>query len=218
MIAPVANFTADNTTVCVNENIQFNDTSLGNPTEWLWGFGDEQTSTDQNATHAYILSGLFTVALNATNGAGSDTMTKTDYITVNDCNNDASITANATCHIGLPLPVQFGGSCDGTIVKTYWDFGDGNNSEEQNPEHTYEYYGVFTVNHSCNRGGSISYDETYISVGVPGTNCPGDTGCQVSGGAGDYHPAYVFPSTEVVTVGFLGVCGMLVLGLIGRKE
>jgi len=51
------------------------------PTSWLWDFGDGSTSTEQNPVHTYESEGAFTVKLTATNSAGSDTETKTDYIT-----------------------------------------------------------------------------------------------------------------------------------------
>jgi PKD repeat protein len=62
--------------------IQFTDESTGNPTSWLWDFGDSGTSTLQNPSHTYASAGIYTVTLTATNAGGSDPETKTDYITV----------------------------------------------------------------------------------------------------------------------------------------
>ena len=81
----IANFTATPTTVVSSQSVQFNDTSTGSPTIWSWTFGDigaGNTSTLQNPTHAYASSGTYTVSLTATNGGGSNTMTRTNYITV----------------------------------------------------------------------------------------------------------------------------------------
>ena len=63
--------------------VQFNDTSTGSPTSWNWIFGDGGTSTLQNPVHTYTSTGTYTVALTATNAAGSDTKTVANYITVN---------------------------------------------------------------------------------------------------------------------------------------
>lgn len=52
-------------------------------TSWLWDFGDGANSTEQNPTHKYTQSGNFTVSLTATNSAGSETHTETEYIVVN---------------------------------------------------------------------------------------------------------------------------------------
>ena len=52
------------------------------PTSWLWTFGDGETSTEQHPTHTYEEPGLYTVSLVATNEAGSDTVTKINYIRV----------------------------------------------------------------------------------------------------------------------------------------
>jgi len=50
----------------------------------------------------------------------------------------------------------------------YWDFGDGNNSEEQNPSYTYEKAGEYIVNLTVfDNGSSIAYDETSISIFEP---------------------------------------------------
>ncbi|MCW5907660.1 MAG: T9SS type A sorting domain-containing protein [Chitinophagales bacterium] len=79
--APVANFTADKTTSC-SGTIQFTDQSTGNPTSWLWNFGDGNTSTQQNPTYTYSANGTYTVTLTVTNGVGSNTKTQTNLITI----------------------------------------------------------------------------------------------------------------------------------------
>lgn len=79
---PVAEFSANNTTTC-NGTICFNDLSSNVPTGWLWNFGDGNTSNLQNPCHTYASDGTFTVSLTASNGNGSDFVTKTNYITVN---------------------------------------------------------------------------------------------------------------------------------------
>jgi uncharacterized protein (TIGR02145 family) len=80
--APVAKFEADKTTITEGESIQFTDQSTNEPTSWSWDFGDGSTSTSQNPSHTYSSAGTYTVELTATNDYGSDTETKTDYITV----------------------------------------------------------------------------------------------------------------------------------------
>jgi PKD repeat protein len=79
---PVANFAGDPTSGVVPLAVNFTDLSTGNPTSWSWDFGDGGTSTAQNPSHTYTLAGSYTVSLTATNGYGSGTETKVDYITV----------------------------------------------------------------------------------------------------------------------------------------
>jgi PKD repeat protein len=63
-------------------DVAFMDNSTGQPTSWNWTFGDGNFSYLQNPVHRYLTNGNFTVALNATNSVGSNTMTKTKYIQV----------------------------------------------------------------------------------------------------------------------------------------
>lgn len=79
---PDANFTSDVTSGDIPFTVVFTDTSTNSPTSWLWDFGDDETSTDQNPEHEYDAGGTYTVSLTATNVGGSDTETKTDYIVV----------------------------------------------------------------------------------------------------------------------------------------
>jgi ELWxxDGT repeat protein len=84
-LAPVADFVASNTSVATGGSISFSDLSANTPTSWSWSFsgGSPATSTLQNPTGiTYSTAGVYTVAMTATNANGSNTMTKTNYITV----------------------------------------------------------------------------------------------------------------------------------------
>lgn len=71
-------------TVYTTHEVQFADSSSGQPTAWLWEFegGTPATSTDQNPIIIYENEGVYDVTLTVTNANGSQTVTKTDYITV----------------------------------------------------------------------------------------------------------------------------------------
>jgi len=83
---PTALFSANMTTVCAGEPIQFTDLSQNLPNMWSWDFGDTNTSTDQNPVHTYLTPGSFNVSLNVSNQSGSDAITQTAFVTVLDSN------------------------------------------------------------------------------------------------------------------------------------
>ncbi|TGE18666.1 GEVED domain-containing protein [Hymenobacter elongatus] len=79
---PVANFTSNYIpTSCVNP-VQFTDQSQNAPSAWLWNFGDNTTSNQQNPVHRYDASGTYTVTLTTTNAFGQNTITRPNYLTV----------------------------------------------------------------------------------------------------------------------------------------
>ena len=79
---PVAAFSGSPVSGDSPVTVTFTDASAGIITAWSWVFGDTGTSTDQNPTHLYTGPGTYTVSLTVTGPGGSDTETKTDYITV----------------------------------------------------------------------------------------------------------------------------------------
>lgn len=82
VVAPVAAFTADVTTGPAGTTVHFTDSSTHTPTSWLWNFGDGNTSTLHNPQHVYAADGTYTVTLTATNAAGSNTGTRSNYISI----------------------------------------------------------------------------------------------------------------------------------------
>ena len=78
---PVANFIGTPQTGNIPLIVQFTDTSTGGtPTAWSWNFGDGNTSTLQSPNNTYSTAGTYTILLKATNGGGSNTITKIGYI------------------------------------------------------------------------------------------------------------------------------------------
>lgn len=119
-VPPVADFAATTTSSCTGI-IQFNDASTNNPTSWLWDFGDGTTSTSQDPSHTYTSSGTYTVVLTAYNSYGDNTMTKTNYVTVNLTT--APVTTNATSY--GPGSVTLYASGSGTL--NWYDAATGGN-------------------------------------------------------------------------------------------
>lgn len=58
------------------------DESTGDIAGWSWDFGDGTSSTEQNPTHTYNLTGTLSVALTVTGSDGSDTESKANYISL----------------------------------------------------------------------------------------------------------------------------------------
>jgi PKD repeat protein len=82
---PIPNFTVSKTTACTGELVNFADSSLNVVTNWHWTFAGASVSSSglQNPTSiSYAVPGVYTVKLVVSNPGGSDSITKTNYITV----------------------------------------------------------------------------------------------------------------------------------------
>ncbi len=79
---PAAAFTADKTVGNAPLTVQFTDQSTGTITARQWTFGDGDQSSATSPAHTYQVPGVYSVSLTVTGPGGSDTRTKTDYITV----------------------------------------------------------------------------------------------------------------------------------------
>ncbi|MFZ4520969.1 MAG: PKD domain-containing protein [Bacteroidales bacterium] len=83
--APVADFMAADTLIPVGCAVDFTDISTGIPTNFQWSFqgGTPSISTAKNPQNiVFSAPGIYTVKLKVWNNLGTDSITKTNYITV----------------------------------------------------------------------------------------------------------------------------------------
>ena len=159
---PVANFTASNYVGKAPLNVGFTDTSTGNPTQWLWDFGDGTTSTSRSPSHTYSQTGNYTVKLTVSNDFGTDSKTETSLVKVG-FEPYVYFTANGTINSKQVAFTTHGYAPD---TATYtWDFGDGTTASEKNPTHTYASIGVYNVTlRVSDTFGSSNYTLRNVSI------------------------------------------------------
>lgn len=120
------------------DTITFTDTSLGAPTNWIWSFGDGDTSYLQNPPpHAYNFNGNHAICLTIYDSTSCyNTQCKTIYTgcivqTVDFQHNNIS---GNLFHFTT-----------GSGKSWSWNFGDGSTSALQNPNHTYTAPGIYCI-------------------------------------------------------------------------
>ena len=150
--APKADFVASNT--CISQESIFTDKSTGSPTSWSWNFNDGNTGIDQNPTHTYVNAGVYNVKLTVQSGLGCiDTISKRIIVYMDP---KASFTNNVSCWGDTTNFINTSNPMDGSIIKTWWDFDDGTNSNDLNPNHvlltkkdTFRVKMVIVTSHGC---------------------------------------------------------------------
>ncbi|MBK9451809.1 MAG: T9SS type A sorting domain-containing protein [Bacteroidetes bacterium] len=90
------------TTICRGVPFPFQDFSTGNPTSWLWDFGNGNLSVNQNPTTVYMAGGTFVVNLEVSDGLCVDDTSVTVLVEVcTGIENDATSGPNA-----YPIPAN----------------------------------------------------------------------------------------------------------------
>ncbi|MBP6539540.1 MAG: PKD domain-containing protein, partial [Saprospiraceae bacterium] len=98
-LLPTAGFSTTSTSVCIGNQVQFNNQSSPSVTAWNWTFegGNPATSTLENPVVTYSQTGTYNVSLTVTNASGQNTNTIIDYmhvITVPSTEFDGIISGN----------------------------------------------------------------------------------------------------------------------------
>ena len=161
--APVPTFTFTN--ACLGDPTVFTNTTAGG-VSFAWNFGDGFSSGLQNPSHTYATAGSFVVLFTVANSAGCLANT-TQTVTVVNTPQVSFTSTGATTACGS-LTVNFVNNTTGGGANTYtWNFGDGTaTSSQQNPSHTYNTAGTFTVTLSASLGTCSDADSlvNYITV------------------------------------------------------
>lgn len=80
--AVISSISADPNPARVGQQVSFTSSAMGDsPISYSWDFGDGSTGDGANPTHTYEEAGTYTVTLEASNDAGSDTSTLTMEVT-----------------------------------------------------------------------------------------------------------------------------------------
>ncbi len=168
-----AEFTADPVFGFVPLEAKFKDLSIGDPTSWVWQFGDGGQSAEQNPKHEYLRQGVFNVDLTVTRSGESSTEKKINFINVTENRPVAEFMASVTAG-QAPLKVEFTDLSQpvDNITSWLWNLSDGSSETGQNPEHQYNIEGFYTVSLTVsNQSGSDSEVKTNM-IAVMGQNAP----------------------------------------------
>ena len=121
----------------------------GNITNYAWVFGDGTTGTGKTTTHTYYKVGNYTVTLTVTDNGGK-IHADTTYAVITEKPNYPPTASFSYSPLNLTTDdvIQFtdlSTDTDGIIVSYYWNFSDGTNSTDKNPNHTYNISGTYLV-------------------------------------------------------------------------
>lgn len=173
-----ANWSSAYTTGPFPQTVQFSSLNSA-ATSWQWDFGDGTTSTEQNPTHIYLTEGDYVVTLTITVGSCTIT-TEGSPFTMNPAFDEPGIAEQGGPGNYYPpdeIPPLVG--CASLNVTFYkqsplhnviqWNFGDGNTSNQQNPQHTFTNAGYYIVSYQAQTPTglqTINYPQA-IRVGRP---------------------------------------------------
>ncbi|MFC5491542.1 PKD domain-containing protein [Nocardioides caricicola] len=142
--SPVADFNAAVTNLSAEFTAAATDAD-GTVESYAWSFGDGDTSTEQNPSHAYATGGTYDVTLTVTDDDGA-TGTVTKQVTVAPAPNQAPVADFSSSAAGLTASFTSSATdADGTVEEYAWSFGDGDTSTEPNPSHAYATGGTYDV-------------------------------------------------------------------------
>lgn len=168
---PIATITIDSLTTCDAQHVfQFNGSSLGQVSSWLWEFGDGQISTSTQTSHSYSQAGKYFVQLITTNSFGcSDTARLLDSVEVKS--NPMPVVSMSDSVGCTPFNMSF--VCHTTTGFSYlWDFDNGFTSSTRISYYTYTLPGTYHPTFTIVYSNGCSHEITMPSVSVEQSPVP----------------------------------------------
>ena len=170
---PIVNFTYLPKAPTTWELVEFNDLSIddGLVQSWEWNFGDGNISNKKNPSHRYKNSGVYYVSLIILDDLGemNETIKKIKIKNSPPIAN-FSYSPKAPTNIDYIKFSDMSSDSDGYIISWLWDFGDGNESYEQNPNQRYLLADTYLVSLTVvdNNGGIGTFNlEIFIRDVIP---------------------------------------------------
>jgi PKD repeat protein len=174
---PTGDFTISDDTPVRGQVVNFDATAVTDPddggtiTSYLWDFGDNTTSTEQNPSHAYSTLGPQTVTLTVIDSA-NETTVMTKQVTVQNRAPTASITLVSNPTPGRGQPITFNATAsdpdEGDTLTYAWNFGNGATAAGQNVTYAYPAntpLGAKTVTLTVtDAGGATGVDTAQVTV------------------------------------------------------
>ena len=170
---PVTSFYASPTKTTTGSSVYFYDNSTNSPTSWKWTFtgGTPSFSTSSYTSVVYNTPGLYTVKLVVSNAGGSDSITKTQYITVTSLPKPVAnfYTNNTKVIIGSYIYFYSNSANNPTSYKWTFTGGTISSSTSSSPYVGYNTLGTYDVKLVVsNAAGSDSITKVgYITVSLP---------------------------------------------------
>ena len=162
----VAEFSWSPASPTVGQSVQFTDETAGSPTFWSWSFGDASGLGIQNPTHTFSAPGSYTVSLVTGNGTSTDSVSHTVTAVA------GAFVAEFSWSPASPTvgqSVQFTDETAGSPTFWSWSFGDASGLGIQNPTHTFNAAGSYTVSLVTGNGtstDSVSHTVTAVAEAV----------------------------------------------------
>lgn len=128
---------------CDPMEVTFPDPNAGPGMTYLWDLGDGTMSVSATPTHTYA-PGSYSISLTVTSPAGCTSTSNTGAVIVHPSPVAAFDASPWTTDMDAPT-IAFTDQSSGTINDFDWAFGDGSNSMDQNPDHTYSAPSIYAV-------------------------------------------------------------------------
>ena len=165
---PLADYSVAN--VCLNEQSEFlNSSTVDNANgDFIdtheWSFGNGTFSNDENPIVTYGSENIYTTDLIVTTNNGcKDTLSQTATVwplpDVDFSPTDVCLEFDTEFIDGSTISTA---NTNNTLVDWQWDFGDGTNSTQQNPIHTYLSDGTFNANLEVTSNNGCVNDVTLV--------------------------------------------------------
>ena len=162
--SPKVDFGFSQDTACAPAQIFFNNVSQGNVQSFEWDFGNGFTSTDSlPGPQSYFEDTIavdYLVTLIGLNECGVDTVSKPITIEPQNITSFFNVSNLKGC---APFTISLE-DFSTPHTRIYWDFGDGFNSSERNPTHTFFEPGQYSIRQYTSN--ACAMDSSFVNIEV----------------------------------------------------